>query len=371
MNIIDQEIFENKVYEDLLNVDLNKIANDSVIKSFKVYLDEIKNLSDKVSVLTKENIKVKEELNENKLNNSFVSLLSNAYLNIKETPANKEGYGERSLDENRFEFFKDLMKLIFNIKGTNYFHQACWSFKTLVVTAFYEHKEEAIMLYKILYTNSCKNNQIEDDSAYIKRFQMPFDYSREFIVNNYLLQPGIKYNTNGAVEEIGYWEPQWSGYNNIPHFLILKNKIFAEDDIIEMVINDINAKIPNYEYLFLLTKYNKYIKPEQIKKIGDCLLHINFTQQSYCNKYISDFVCTSIKYFSQEVIDYLYDLYKKGYNGCPNWKNFPTEYQEKYLMNCTFKELIDAMENYRYDWSIEKKEELLKKYFLQHEKDKK
>ena len=339
----------------ILDIDLNDVVSKEVQLKMESLEKEIDNLS-RINIEQKKTIgKQDEKLSEI---NDFILLFGDIrqkYNAIGKTDPDKNGWGGKSITQNRFTFLSDLMMFMFGVE-TKYGFFDDWSLNGLLALNFYEEKPSIISLCKALkiFTYSLDNKAFISS---IESFRMPYNYSKDEILK-FVRKP--HYCTNGQMFGISrYWN---GGENNCPHDLLAKSKYITEDDVFSEIINTLSKKnSSDANLLYAIPKYNDSLTDSQIAEMGETL--IDLPNKNY-NDCVVSFVRHNMQKFNKKTLDNLYSFashdnqFKLFY-----WSNFPYEYQCKFLMSKTFSELIIILNNSSCKWSDEEKEVFVRKYF--------
>lgn len=185
---------------------------------------------------------------------------------------------------------------------------------------------------------------------------MPFDYPKEDVIA-YVKAP--KYNTNGCIFGISsYWIEYGAAKPNMPHDLIMRNPHIIEEDVFPILIDSIRKKVPEFNYLFALPKYNSNVSKEQVVKLGECLIDNNIKFSDT----IAEFVSQNIKDFNSETLEFLFTKAQSDnqYKAL-HWEKFPNEYQMRFLESKPLDEVLKLITSYNCTWTIEQKENFLKR----------
>jgi len=347
--------------ENLLEFDLNELVSKQV-------MEKINSLEERINFYKSELSKRDEEISQLKIgndnsiiSNKLLSKIREEYSKITSTPEDKDGYGFISKQKNQFLFIENILLNFFNIKkdyGGWYCPRNYGRLETHLAVNFYSNKDILIDLLEILNPKLTDFFKISS-SDFIKNFKMPFDYSKEDVIE-YVKSP--KYNTNNCIYGIHqYWMEGLAGKSNMPHDLIMMNPHILEEDVFDLLINSINNKVPNYYYLFALPKYNKNISEGQVVRMGRCLIDIDNKVISYdC---VKEFIKNNLKKFDDETLEFFYKkMTSSNQFNLLHWENFPNHYQMKFLKSKNFGEIMTILNNYSCKWTMEEKENFLKDY---------
>lgn len=342
--------------DKILEFDLNDIVSKQVSKKIEGLENRISQLQDKNIALTD-----KVLVAENKLNNvsslSFLfDYLREEFSNIVATPKVKDDSYGKCKAYNQFMFIHNILLYIFNIspeyKGW-YGQRAEGNLRAHLAVNYYSNKEILISLLKIL------KSDWQYDVKFIESFQMPFDYSKDKVIN-FVNSP--KYNTNGCIQDISeYWINRGAGIENMPYSLMFKNPHILEEDVFTSLIETINRRRDNYHYLFALPVHNSQISKEQIERLGECLTKLVHEVFSYSD--VELFIKNNFHNFNKTTLDYLATLvdFDNHYRNF-HWERFPTEYQMRFLERKSFDEVLKILTNYSCKWTVEEKESFLTEY---------
>lgn len=340
---------------NLLEIDLNEFASKQITKKIDGLEKELTNYRNINSEQYKEITALKKEVGNSKKALGLLDYLRDEFTKIKQSEEDSNGWF-KSKQQNQFIFIDNILLNIFNIKKEAdgwYCSRSDGKLAPHLAINFYSKKEVVIDLLKILMPDYSM------EVSFIKSFKMPFDYSKEDVIN-YVENP--KYNTNGCIFGISqYWIEYGSGKTNMPHDLIMKNPFILEDDVFEVLLNSIKKKVSNYPYLFALPKHNKNISKEQLVQLGECLTNI-YTEVLNYNE-VNTFISENLKYFNNKTLDFLYNLIKSDNQfKALHWEKFPTEYQMLFLKSKNLDEILKILTNYGCAWTIEQKESFLKEF---------
>jgi hypothetical protein len=205
----------------------------------------------------------------------------------------------------------------------------------------------------------------------IKNYRMPYDLTKDEI-KLFIKNTSRAYVTNGCIfdDNTGFFYEDlrankyrtedvitkgdgWSSYISMPWQLILKNKLFCDSEILDMVIKEIKKGTSNSYYYFRLPKYHTL--PEDILKQMTMLLpktklyddHKIFLE---CNK--------NILSQSNDVADRFYDNISGNPYSSFYYCKFPEEHQIKFIKGIErFNDKIEMIK--KSTISNEKKNDLL------------
>ncbi len=336
-----------------LTIDLNELVSKEVTA-------KIASLEETIETLKNRNIEINSKFLETKkhLDSSldFVFLVQHLKTEFNTITATKESNDTfaKGKPYNQYIFLREILNKIFNIKK-----EAKWygdykdnNFRQNLAINFYEHKELVIKLLKVLKEDPTY------DIQFIQQFIMPYDYDYETVIK---LLRKLWYNTNGQIFDINpWWVESGATLNNLPYSLFLANPLLAEDEVFAILLDTIQKKQTNYEYLFKVVKYNENITQEQIRLLGNCLIGIR--NERY-NDDIRWFIENYITQFDKPTLNYLSTFvnYDNQFNTFA-WQRFPAEYQMTFLQNKPFDEVFKIISDYSCKWTITEKENFLKLY---------
>lgn len=340
---------------NLLEIDLNEVASKQIAEKISSLEKELTNARNKNSEQYKEIIALKKQVDNSKIALGLLDYLRDEFSKIKQSEEDKNGWF-KSRQQNQFLFIEEILLNIFNIKKEAngwYCSGNDGGLAVHLAVNFYSKKETVIDLLKIIMSDCSK------EVAFIKSFKMPFDYTKEEIIQ-YVKEP--KYNTNGCIFGIGrYWIESGAGKKNMPHDLIMKSPFILEDDVFEILLNSIKKKVSNYYYLFALPKHNKNVSKEQFIALGECLLSIETKVLNY--EEVNRFIAENLKNFSNKTLDFLYNLIQfDNQFKTLHWGKFPNEYQMRFLKTQPLDEILKLLTNYNCTWTVEQKTNFLKEY---------
>lgn len=338
--------------EKTLQIDLNDIVSKQISKEIKILENDIKLLSKKNDILNDEIFTLKKDVKNSETLINLISPIRTEFNKIKEGEHDKGGWYD-SKAKNQYLFIKNILKYLFNIEE----EQNGWLssrsdglLHTYLAINYYNNKKTVINLLKILMENPNK------EISFIENFKMPYDYPKEDVIN-FVTNP--RCNTNGCIFNISkYWIEYDANKSNMPYSLIMKNPFILEEDVFNKLISSIKKKVPNYYYLFALPIYNTNISDEQIITLGECLLDIPCNIFTY--EGIDKFISTNILKFNDKTLDYLYiKATEDNHYNLLHWQNFPTKYQQKYLMSKPLDQILNLLSHYSCKWSLEEKESFI------------
>lgn len=343
--------------EDTLLFDLNEIVSERINEELASLKETIKKQSLEILSLRKEvresavSIQDAEHTNVllDKMREKFDSIVGSKY---------DDGGWYDSKQKNQYMFIKTIMFTFFGISeqyGGWKSSRGDGTLKAYLAVNFYNNKDIVVNLLKILKSDS------KDDIQFIDNFVMPYDYPKEKVLE-YVKSP--QYNTNGCIFDVSnFWIESGCGKSNMPHSLIMKSPHIVSEDVFSELINSINKKVSEYNWLFSVGKYNENISENQIQMLGECLITTPTSRWSFDN--VSEFISKNLVSFNKTTLDFLYSkISDDNQFRMLHWEKFPVEYQYLYLMDKPIKQILKLLENYSCKWTDEEKEVFLKQYFL-------
>lgn len=214
------------------------------------------------------------------------------------------------------------------------------------------HSEEMPNTFKLLWKFYPSRNVVIDMfdffnveySEDIKNYRMPYDLTKDEI-KLFIKNTSRAYVTNGCIfdDNTGFFYEDlrankyrtedvitkgdgWSSYISMPWQLILKNKFFCDDDILDMVLKEIKKSTSHSWYYFRLPKYHKL--SEDILKQMTMLLPPSKLYDDHkifldCNK--------NILSQSKDAADRFYDNINDNHYSSFYYCNFPEDHQIKFI----------------------------------------
>lgn len=322
---------------NIFNIDLNSLLSESVLSDIKSLEDTIKELNNTLLEYHIENEALKKE------NEKYKTLLN--YTNIFNDL--KESYNKINLSWDKFLFISNMMKTFYDIDykiDDNQLKET--KLNILVSVVYHKNKKELINILNIL----------EIPTEYVKNFVMPFDYSRDIILN---YASSSFCNVNGEYINYKYWLDSGANIKNVPHTLLFQNEYFLDDEIFKKVLKSFKLFSEAHRY-FNLDLYNKNITDEHISKLGERILDIK-GYTSYDN--IRVFINRNLRKFNNKTLDFLLkDATHDNSYKVLHYEKFPLEYQIKYLMNIGDYNLFISLLSENDEFTNEEKINLTKRY---------
>lgn len=335
---------------DYLNIDLNDLVNKEIrerIEDLEKRIEQLwKSIQEKDLLINNQKVLI----DDNKLVTDLFWKFRQSFSGLKPTPKDSLGY-EKTLVYHQFEFISNILENLFSIKKeSNY--QDDTSLAINLAVNYYKNKETVINVLKLLMSNADRMTSV------IESFKMPYDYSKDEVLK-FVKNP--QYNTNGVMFGINrYWTERGASKENMPYDLIMKHPNFLDADVFDQMLETIKTRNHNSEYFFEITKYNKNITKEHISKIGNLFIDFKF----FNGDLICNFIKSNLDHFDRKTLDFFYTkITIDNQFKMLHWENFPVEYQQRFLMNKPFEEILKILNTYSCKWTIDQKEELLKKYF--------
>lgn len=342
--------------ENILEIDLNEIANKQITKKIKALEKQVTDCNKTIDLQKYEIQHLKLVNNDSDIANSLLGKLRTAFSEITKSNDTDGGWYD-SKQKNQFKFIEAILLNLFGIPKGLTGWQSSRSDGTLagyLAVNYYNNKATVIELLKALMPNP------DREISFIESFKMPFDYPKSDVVK-YISAP--QYNTNGCIFEISqYWvENGLKPHSNMPHGLIMKNPFILKDDVFSKLLESIDKKVPNYFYLFSLPKYNVLASKKQIEQLGERIINLPKNIIEYDS--VKEFVSKHLHDFNKKTIEYLYDkMVTDAQFNMWNWEKFPPEYQMRFLMSKPFEEILKLITGYNCKWSTEQKQSFLDKY---------
>lgn len=343
--------------EYTLLFDLNEIVSERINEELASLKETIRNQSVEILSLRKEARENEVKLSNVEHTNILLLKLRENFNGIASSKPDESGW-YNSKQKNQYTFIKTIMNDLFGVTeqyGGWKSHRGDGTLKAYLAVNFYDHKDAVINLLKVLKSDS------KNDIQFINDFVMPYDYPKEMVLE-YVKSP--QYNTNGAIFDVSnFWIESGCGKSNMPHNLIMKNPHIVSDDVFSELINSINKKVSEYNWLFSVGKYNENVGENQIQMLGECLVTTPTNKWSYDN--VKEFINRNLTSFNKTTLDFLYSkISDDNQFSMLHWEKFPVEYQYQYLMDKPIKQILKLLENYSCKWTDEEKEVFLKQYFL-------
>lgn len=347
--------------KSLLGLDLNEIANKAIQEKINELEGENESLHNKLNELSKENHSLNNELDSTKEHNqqtlNIFEGFRKTYKELQPIQETRDSYGE-SINRVRYKYIVQLMKLVYGVSTNHTDHFG--GLATNLAVAFYNNKSELITILNLLNVDGEQSLFSSSFVAKIRDFVMPYDYSKEKILE-YVKNP--KYNTNFCMRGI----EALTQYGCIPHDIIQQSPFIADEDVFEELIQSIEKKRGESYMLFEVYKNNRSITDKHIKVIGRYVLK-NMPQSGRSSGMadsVKNFLKDNLPKLETDTIDKLFELYCSHDNQFKllHWENFPIEYQYKYLLGKPFSEVLKITNNYSCKWTDEQKEEFYSQYF--------
>lgn len=338
---------------NLLGLDLNEFASKQIAEKINSLEKELIAVRNKNLEQHKEIATLKKQVGNSRIALGLLNYLRVEFAKIKQSEADEQNWF-KSKQQNQFLFIEGVLLNIFNIKKEVkgwYCSGNDGGLAPHLAVNFYSKKETVIDLLKIIMVDCSK------EVAFIESFKMPFDYTKEKVVQ-YVKSP--RYNVNGRIFGIEkYWLEAGAGESNMPHDLIMKSPFILEDDVFEVLLNSIKKRVPNYYYLFALPKHNKSISKEQLIALGECLTVIETNVLNY--EEVDGFISGNLKNFNNKTLDFLYNLIQSDNQfKTLHWEKFPNEYQMRFLKTKPLDEVLQLLTKHSCTWTIEQKGSFLK-----------
>ena len=341
--------------DNLLEIDLNEFVSKQIAEKIGFLKEELINTRNKISEQYQEISALKKQVDDSKMALGLFEYLRNEFLRIKQSEKDEGGcFNSKQL--NQFLFIEKVLLNIFNIKKEANGWYCSRNYGGLVAhlaVNFYSNKNIVVNLLKILMPNCSK------EISFIESYKMPFDYTKEEVIE-FVKNP--KFNTNCCIFGITqYWMEYGAGKTNMPYDLIMKNPHILEDDVFDLVLNSIEKKVSNYNYLFALSIYNTNISTKQLIKMGELLINLETEILNY--KEVQSFISENLKKFSIKTLDFLYNKiqYDNQFKTL-HWEKFPNEFQMKFLKIKSLDEILKILTAHSCTWTIEQKEHFLKEF---------
>lgn len=332
-----------------LKLDLNELVNQEVAQKIDSLKKQVFNTELELKTIRHQKDRLEKTIEDSK---QILPLLNKIRQTFSSITSNDSGFSKQ---RSQFMFIETILLNIFNIKKEKkgwYCYKNEGSLKAHLAVNYYSNKETVIELLNILIQDS------RDIVSFIRHFKMPFDYTREQIID-FVKSP--KTNTNSTYFQIsGHWLRDPMGGKNVPYHLIMENTFIVEEDIFELLINSIEKRVNNYYYLFALPKYNKKVSKEQVSKLGELLLTLNPTYLNH--EVVKEFISSNIKDFNDSTLEFLYTRINS--NNSFNflyWEKFPVKYQMRFLKSKTIDVVLKILGNHNCSWLAEDKIEFFKK----------
>lgn len=347
--------------KSLLGLDLNEIANKAIQEKINELEVANKSLHNKLNELSKENHSLNNELESIKEHNqqtlSVFEGFRKTYKDLEPVQGTRDSYG-KNINQVRYGYIVQLMKLVYGVSTNHTDHFG--GLATNLAVAFYNNRPELISILNLLNADGDQFLFSGQVIAKIRDFVMPYDYSKEKILE-YVKNP--RYNTNFCMRGI----EALTQYGCIPHDIIQQSPFIADEDIFEELIQSIEKKRGESYMLFEVYKNNKSITDEHIRVIGRYVLE-NLPQSgrsSDMSDSVKNFLKDNLTKLETDTVDKLFELYCSHDNQFKllHWENFPIEYQYKYLLGKSFSEVLKITNNYSCKWTDEQKEEFYGQYF--------
>lgn len=351
-----------------LTIDLGQYVDEKIaeqIKSLeKIIADKTKEITDlseaKRAQYTELNRVMSEVENENqKLKKDIeqYTTISSVFADIKErfnnVTANKETEHDwaRTKPQNQFRFISDLMKHLHgadHYSGFNYEKDA--KLELNLAIAFYNNKKEVMELVRFLFDEPTTIN------FRIKEFKMPYDYSREGVLN---IIKNPQTHTNGEYFGLHrYWISYGAAEKNIPYDLLLRSPFIADDEIFNELIKNSTRAYTDGHNLFTVTKYNNGLSDEQIARLGRELMKFDKTQLAW--KGPAGFFDANKDKLDTQTLDHIFKFIEPDRYGHFSWRNYPEEYQIKFFKKKSIGQVIKALNEER--WSVEEIDAFFEKF---------
>jgi len=328
---------------DYLDIDLNEIATKAIRKEISSLESTIKRLKKENTELCSTKNGLKKELTSAE-NFSFISASIVAqWAECKSVPE-------------KCEYIEKIMLWVFGIKKSYSFYDDRGGLLRNLAINYYHHKEELISIVTLLdIKHSSYSSTTGSFIDSIKAFIMPCDWDKNKILA-YVKSP--HYCTNGCV--YGPSQFYFENDRNVTHDLIQANKHIIDPDVFDEVINTIEKKSGEYNYLYTIPKYNTAISRDQIKRLGRTLIG----KKGKFYDITGEFVKKNMSIFDKETLEYLYLLtsHDNEYR-LFHWQNFPIEYQQRYLKERPILKILHIILDHNCKWTDEQKEEFLQKYY--------
>lgn len=340
---------------NLLGIDLNEVANEAIAKRINDLEEENQTLQDEYADLRRKNKTLSDELLKIKSDSDTLLTVFNHirenFKNLSGKPETEKEYAKSQVLV-RYEFIRDLMVFVFNIKEHHGF-VSDGSLGNNLAANYYDSKPHLLSIIDLIGADI--NTYGTSLKGVISEFVHPKYYTKDRVLK-YVKSPNN--NTNGYHNGFDTLIKGWG----TPHDMIQSNPIMLDEDVFTEVLETIKNKIGYYHLLFQMYKYAS-LTDDHIAKMGDLIPSV-FNPRDNTSE-IKNFIKDNISKFNDSVVRELFDKYCSHENQYKmfHWQNFPLKYQYEYLLERPIDEVLNIVNHYSCPWSVEDKDEFLKRYY--------
>lgn len=339
---------------ETLQFDLNELVSKEIGAKIEALEKQVESLQESNSKLRLEATNARKDLANASMAIEIFDYLRFGFSQITASKETSDNFA-RTIQHNQYLFIEKILINLFNIKPELtglYGDGALW---TNLIVNFYGNKLTLLKVLNLLLPdNHYKPTTIER----VTNFRMPYDYTKPEVID---FLTNLKSCTNGAYFGVNrYWIEYGAGRQNLPYNLIYMSKHITEPDVFRLIIEQIEKQRSNYYYLYALPKY-KALTDEQVQRLGETLLTITKDKLEY--EEVKSFISNNLCKFNDKTLEYFYSKAQSDNQyRHSHWQRFPVRYQQRFLMEKSFKEVQTILNDSSCRWSDEQKETFLRAY---------
>jgi hypothetical protein len=341
---------------DLLEFDLNEVVSKAVSAKIADLEKQVSDHSQQTSNYHNEISKLKKQVRDAKLTLAFITMLRDEFAAIESDPREPNDY-QKYKSQKQYLYIEELMKVLFNKLPENggwHSSRGEGNLKSYLAVNFYSSKDILLSILPLILPD----DKTAEIISFIKDFKMPYDWDKSQVLT-FVKNPGTC--TNGSYIGISnFWIERGAGTNNCPYNLVMMNKQFLDEDVLEVVFNGLGNQYSNYSYFLSLYNYHQ-LSDELINRFTKSINAYSSKASTFEN--VKKFVVDNLKRFNDENINHYYsNITDNNQYNTFYYDKFPVSYQHKYLLTRPVSVVLSNLTGHRCQWTEQEKINFLKEY---------